>query len=108
MSDIQANPQADRQPSPGLHHITAICSDPAENVRFYTRELGLRLVKKTVNFDDPGTYHLYYGDESGRPGSALTFFPFAGVPRGRQGVGSAAEIGFAVPKAAIAYWAERL
>ncbi len=95
-------------PSAGLHHITAICGDPAANARFYTRELGLRLVKRTVNFDDPGTYHLYYGDETGTPGSALTFFPFRGVPRGRHGVGSAVEIGFAVPKLSIAYWMERL
>ena len=94
--------------SAGLHHITAICGDPAENLRFYTREIGLRLVKRTVNFDDPGTYHLYYGDETGRPGSALTFFPFSGTPRGRHGLGSAVEIGLAVPKSSIAYWAERL
>ena len=59
----------------GLHHVTAIAGDPIRNFGFYTRDLGLRFVKKTVNFDDPGTYHFYYGDETGRPGTILTFFP---------------------------------
>ena len=70
----------------GLHHVTAIAGDPIRNFGFYTRDLGLRFVKKTVNFDDPGTYHFYYGDETGRPGTILTFFPWAGVPpaRGRD------------------------
>jgi glyoxalase family protein len=63
--------------SAGIHHVTAICGDPRKNVAFYTHNLGLRMVKKTVNFDDPGTYHLYYGDEQGQPGSVLTFFPWA-------------------------------
>ena len=88
-------------PSAGLHHITAICGDPAENRRFFVDVLGLRLVKKTVNFDDPGTYHLYYGDEVGTPGSALTFFAFAGAPRGQHGLGAAAEIAFAVPNTQV-------
>jgi catechol 2,3-dioxygenase-like lactoylglutathione lyase family enzyme len=66
----------------GLHHVTAIASDPARNVAFYTEFLGLRLVKQTVNFDDPGTYHLYYGDDSGTPGTILTFFPW---PQARRG-----------------------
>ncbi len=94
--------------SAGLHHVTAAATTARGNVRFYTRELGLRLVKRTVNFDDPGTWHLYYGDEIGRPGTALTFFPWEGIPRGRHGTGQAEEIGFAVPKASIAWWAERL
>jgi glyoxalase family protein len=64
----------------GLHHVTAIASDPQRNVDFYTRVLGLRLVKQTVNFDAPDTYHLYYGDEAGRPSTLLTFFPWRGVP----------------------------
>ena len=68
----------------GLHHVTAIATDPQSNVDFYTRALGLRLVKQTVNFDAPDTYHLYYGDEKGSPSSLLTFFPWPGVPQGRQ------------------------
>src|SRR5215213_4909990 len=71
----------------GLHHVTAIATDPQANVDFYTRALGLRLVKQTVNFDAPDTYHLYYGDEKGSPSSLLTFFPWPGVPRGRGGAG---------------------
>lgn len=94
--------------SAGLHHITAICADPKRNVAFYTRDLGLRLVKKTVNFDDPGTWHLYYGDETGSPGSALTFFAWAQLPRGRNGPGMAVEIAFAVPAGSLAYWHRRL
>ena len=95
-------------PSAGLHHITAICGDPAENRRFFVDVLGLRLVKKTVNFDDPGTYHLYYGDEVGTPGSALTFFAFAGAPRGQHGLGAAAEIAFAVPADTLDFWQAHL
>src|SRR5262245_65549436 len=75
--------------SAGIHHVTAICSDPKRNVAFYTHNLGLRLVKKTVNFDDPSTWHLYYGDETGRPGTALTFFAWPGMPSGRNGNGMA-------------------
>ena len=71
----------------GLHHVTAIATDPQANVDFYTRALGLRLVKQTVNFDAPDTYHLYYGDEQGSPSSLLTFFPWPGVSPGRQGAG---------------------
>ena len=72
---------------PGLHHITAIAGDPQANLAFYSGVLGLRLVKRTVNFDDPHTYHLYYGDGAGSPGSILTFFPWPGAPRGRRGAG---------------------
>src|ERR1700754_1624458 len=81
----------------GLHHITAIASDAQGNYDFYTKVLGLRLVKKTVNFDDPGTYHLYFGDEVGTPGSILTFFPWPGVQRGQIGAGMPTEIGYSVP-----------
>ena len=81
---------------PGLHHITAICGDPQRNVDFYTGRLGQRLVKRTVNFDDPGTYHLYYGDRDGRPGTILTFFPFAGAQPGRPGPGMATTFSYAV------------
>ena len=72
----------------GLHHITAITGDAPGNVEFYAGVLGLRLVKKTVNFDAPDVYHLYYGDEAGGPGSILTFFEFPGVSRGRRGAGA--------------------
>ncbi len=89
--------------SAGLHHITAIAGDPVRNARFYRDALGLRLVKKTVNFDDPGTYHLYYGDETGAPGTILTFFPWAGAAPGRPGPGQAVEIGFAIPRASLGF-----
>src|SRR3954447_7917335 len=71
----------------GIHHVTAIAGNALRNYDFYTRSLGLRFVKKTVNFDDPGTYHFYYGDETGRPGTILTFFPWEGAAAGRGGVG---------------------
>ncbi len=94
--------------SSGIHHITAICSDPRQNVAFYTRDLGLRLVKKTVNFDDPGTWHLYYGDETGSPGTALTFFAWPGASPGSAGAGMAVETAFAIPPHSFDYWAKRL
>ncbi|HEU5198690.1 MAG TPA: ring-cleaving dioxygenase, partial [Ktedonobacterales bacterium] len=93
---------------PGIHHITAIASDPQRNLDFYTQTLGLRLVKLTVNFDDPGTYHFYFGDASGHPGTILTFFPWARAPRGRQGTGQVTTISFSIPQGALAYWQERL
>lgn len=92
----------------GLHHVTAIGGDPQRNVDFYLRTLGLRLVKTTVNFDDPGTYHLYYGDESGKPGSLLTFFPWRGAPRGRIGSGQATTTAFSVPERSIGWWKQHL
>jgi glyoxalase family protein len=92
----------------GIHHVTAIAGKPARNVDFYTRTLGLRLVKKTVNFDDPGTYHLYYGDEQGHPGTILTFFPWEHAAPGRNGEGLAEETAFRVPLESIGYWAQRL
>lgn len=91
----------------GIHHVTAIAGDAARNLDFYTRVLGLRLVKKTVNFDDPGTYHLYFGDAEGNPGTILTFFPWAHASRGRNGVGLAQTTSFRVPESAIGYWAHR-
>jgi glyoxalase family protein len=93
--------------SPGLHHVTAIASDAAGNLAFYRDVLGLRLIKQTVNFDDPGTYHLYFGDEGGTPGSVLTFFPHANAAPGRVGVGQVGETVFAVPEASLGYWTER-
>jgi glyoxalase family protein len=92
----------------GLHHITAIAGEAQRNFDFYTQVLGLRLVKKTVNFDDPGTYHFYYGDEVGTPGSILTFFPWEGIRKGRTGTGMATEIGYSVPKESLAFWSNRL
>jgi glyoxalase family protein len=91
----------------GLHHITAIASDAQQNFNFYTNTLGLRLVKKTVNFDDPGTYHLYYGDEVGHAGTILTFFPWEGIGQGTEGVGMATEIGYAVPEGSLEFWLDR-
>lgn len=93
---------------PGLHHVTAIAGDPKRNVDFYTRVLGLRLVKQTVNFDDPTTYHLYYGDSVGTPGSILTFFPWAGIPRGRPGTGQVYATAFSVAAGSLDFWGERL
>jgi len=91
----------------GLHHITAIAGEAQRNYNFYTKTLALRLVKKTVNFDDPGTYHFYYGDEVGSPGSILTFFPWEGVQRGRTGTGMATEIGYSVPNGSLEFWSHR-
>lgn len=91
----------------GLHHITAIAGNAQNNFNFYTKVFGLRLVKKTVNFDDPGTYHLYYGDESGSPGTILTFFPWEGIGQGSEGVGMATEIGYSVPVGSLEFWLER-
>ena len=91
----------------GIHHVTAISGSASRNLDFYTQILGLRLVKKTVNFDDPGTYHLYYGDEAGHPGTILTFFPWEHAAPGRQGAGLTQETRFRVPAASIGYWAHR-
>ena len=91
----------------GLHHITAIADNAKRNYEFYTSVLGLRMVKKTVNFDDPGTYHFYFGDEAGTPGSILTFFPWEGIGRGRTGAGMATEIGYSVPEGSLDFWAAR-
>jgi predicted esterase/catechol 2,3-dioxygenase-like lactoylglutathione lyase family enzyme len=95
-------------PIRGLHHVTAIASDPQRNLDFYAGVLGLRFVKRTVNFDDPQTYHFYYGDDVGNPGSILTFFPWPGARRGRQGTGQVAVTSFAVVPTALGFWIERL
>ena len=92
----------------GLHHITAIAGEAQRNYNFYTKVLGLRLVKKTVNFDDPGTYHFYYGNEVGSPGTILTFFPWEGIQKGSPGTGMATEIGYAVPNESLSFWTQRL
>ena len=91
---------------PGLHHVTAISGPPQANLNFYVRDLGQRLVKRTVNFDDPGTYHLYYGDEDAAPGSILTFFPFVDAGPGRAGAGMASAFAYSV--ADLDGWMERL
>lgn len=91
----------------GLHHITAIADNAKRNHEFYTKVLGLRMVKKTVNFDDPGTYHFYFGDETGTPGTILTFFPWEGIGQGRTGTGMATNIGYSVPKDSLEFWADR-
>ena len=93
---------------PGIHHVTAIAGKAARNLDFYTRALGLRFVKKTVNFDDPGTYHLYYGDEQGHPGTILTFFPWEHAAPGRNGDGLTEQTAFRVPAESIGYWTHRL
>lgn len=92
----------------GIHHVTAITADAQKNIDFYCGVLGLRLVKLTVNFDDRGSYHLYYGDETGRPGTAMTFFAWPGATQRRRGVPSATAVAFAVPYGALDYWRERL
>lgn len=92
----------------GLHHITAFAQDPQDNLDFYAGILGLRLVKKTVNFDAPEVYHLYYGDETGAPGTIMTFFPYIGIGRGRQGKGQLTTTSFSIPANSMGYWIERL
>jgi len=92
----------------GLHHVTAISSDPQKTLDFYTQILGLRLLKLTVNYDDPSTYHVYFGDEIGHPGSVLTFFPWPGQPKGRKGAGQATNTSFSIPQESIPYWQDRL
>ncbi|HEV3221678.1 MAG TPA: ring-cleaving dioxygenase [Puia sp.] len=91
----------------GLHHVTAIADNAQRNYNFYTQVLGQRMVKKTVNFDDPGTYHFYYGNEKGEPGTILTFFPWEGIGRGIAGTGMATEISYAIAPDALDFWTER-
>lgn len=92
----------------GIHHVTALASDAQRNIDFYTGVLGVRLVKKTVNFDAPEVYHFYYGDELGTPGSILTFFPYSGLIKGRHGKGFLNTTTFSVPYDSLNYWLERL
>src|SRR5689334_17417353 len=92
----------------GIHHVTAIAGDAQKNVDFYTGILGLRLVKKTVNFDAPEVYHFYYGDEDGNPGSILTFFPYSGLVGGRHGKGMLNTTTFSVASSSLNFWLERL
>ena len=97
-----------KQPIVGLHHVTAIASDPQRNLDFYTEVLGLRFVKRTVNFDDPGTYHFYFGDDAGSPGTILTFFPWPHAGRGLAGAGEVTHTAFSVPLSSMGYWEQRL
>lgn len=92
----------------GIHHVTAIAGQPQENVDFYTKVLGLRLVKQTVNFDAPHVWHLYYGDETGSPSSILTFFPWPGVSKGREGAGMTSATAFSVPMESLGFWVQHL
>ena len=92
----------------GLHHVTILAGDTQRNVDFYTGIIGQRLVKKTVNFDAPDVYHLYYGDETGSPGSIMTFFPYGDIPRGRKGVGQLTYTAYSIPTAALSFWMNRL
>lgn len=92
----------------GIHHITALSSNPQRNIDFYAGILGLRLVKKTINFDAPDVYHLYYGNEKGSPGTILTFFPYSGIPQGRKGKGQLTVTSFSVAEKALDYWTQRL
>jgi len=96
------------QPVKGIHHITAIAADPQRNLDFYTEVMGMRLVKLTVNFDDPGTYHFYFGNETGTPGSILTFFPWPGAENGAIGASQVVAIAFAVSIGSLAFWNARL
>ncbi|SKA22328.1 glyoxalase family protein [Marinactinospora thermotolerans DSM 45154] len=92
----------------GIHHVTAIAGDPQANADFYLNALGMRLVKRTVNFDSPDTYHLYYGDRAGNPGTIMTFFPWPGAPKGRLGAGQATVTSFSVPEGSIGWWQRHL
>ncbi|MEM8535920.1 MAG: VOC family protein, partial [Chloroflexota bacterium] len=91
-----------------IHHVTAIVEDPQQNIDFYAGVLGLRLVKQTVNFDDPNTYHLYFGDELGHPGTILTFFPWPSARHGSRGTGQVSAITLAIPANSLDYWQQRL
>ncbi|MFB6102657.1 MAG: ring-cleaving dioxygenase [Haloplanus sp.] len=93
---------------PGIHHVTAVGSDPVRNAQFYTETLGLRLVKRSVNQDDVSVYHLFYGDHGGSPGTSMTFFPYPDAASGQVGTGQATAVGFLIPADAVDYWVDRL
>lgn len=94
-------------PTPGIHHVTCITNDPQANLDFWTETLGLRLVKRSINQDDPGTYHFFFGDGEGTPGTSMTFFPWPDLSRGEVGTGQVSRTAFRVPKGSLAYWEER-
>src|SRR5260370_18385465 len=92
----------------GIHHVTAISSDPQKTLDFYTKTLGLHLIKLTVNYDDPSMYHIYFGDETGHPGTVLTFFPWPGQPRDRKVAGQATNTSVSGPPESTTHWQDRL
>ena len=105
---VEDNPKRSEQGVLGIHHITAIARNPQRNVDFYSGLMGLRLVKLTVNFDDPTTYHLYYGNSLGHPGTILTFFPWSEAPKGYRGTGQVSAVSFLIPSGSMTYWIDRL
>ena len=105
---IEHNQKSEEEGVLGIHHITAIARNPQRNIDFYSGLMGLRLVKLTVNFDDPTTYHLYYGNSLGRPGTILTFFPWSEAPTGYRGTGQVTAISFLIPSGSMTYWIDRL
>jgi glyoxalase family protein len=105
---VEDNPKRSEQGVLGIHHITAIARNPQRNVDFYSGLMGLRLVKLTVNFDDPTTYHLYYGNSLGHPGTILTFFPWSEAPKGYRGTGQVSAVSFLIPSSSMTYWIDRL
>src|SRR5690606_13687416 len=109
-TNIRRQPMSTNETTPiaGIHHITAMAGDPQRNLNFYTQVLGQRLVKTTVNFDDPGTYHFYFGDAVGTPGTIITFFPWPQARRGRIGTGEANAVAYAVARQALDAWEDRL
>jgi glyoxalase family protein len=98
----------DLKPIVGLHHVTAYASEPQRNLDFYTQVLGQRFVKRTVNFDDPGTYHFYFGDDAGSPGTIITFFPWPNAARGHAGAGETIRTAYSVPAGSLDFWHDRL
>jgi len=108
LNDDSVSEECMPQPIVGLHHVTAIASDPQRNLDFYCGVLGLRFVKRTVNFDDPGTYHFYFGDDIGSPGSILTFFAWPQASRGRIGTGETSAVAFSVASSSLHFWEQRV
>ncbi|VTT85756.1 Glyoxalase family protein [Halorubrum sp. DM2] len=94
-------------PTPGIHHVTCVAGDPQRNLDFWVETLGLRLVKRSINQDDPGTYHFFYGDADGTPGTSMTFFPWTNLPDGEVGAGQVSRTAFRVPAGSLDYWEER-
>jgi glyoxalase family protein len=98
---------ADPTPTPGIHHVTCVAGDPQRNMDFWAETLGLRLVKRSINQDDPSTYHFFFGDAEGTPGTSMTFFPWEDLPQGKVGSGQVSRVAFRVPEESLDYWEER-
>lgn len=98
---------ADPTPTPGIHHVTCVAGDPQRNLDFWVETLGLRLVKRSINQDDPGTYHFFFGDAEGTPGTSMTFFPWEDLPQGKVGSGEVSRVGFRVPEGSLDFWEDR-